>query len=61
VKCDFLRLHFFNELCDPFVRQLVGYSGHYPPIVIDLFVEFLALVTHRPFHAIFVPRNAVRR
>jgi hypothetical protein len=38
VQGDFLNLHFFNELPDPFVRQLIRHSGHNPSVVIDLLV-----------------------
>jgi hypothetical protein len=49
MKRSFLRLHFLNELSEPFIRQLVRYAGHKGAVVIDLFVEFGALVTHHSF------------
>jgi hypothetical protein len=44
--CGFLSLHIVDEFSEPINRQLVGYSGHNPSIVLDLLIEFLALVTH---------------
>jgi hypothetical protein len=49
MKRCFLRLHFLNELSDPFIRQLVRYADHEDAVVIDLLVEFGALVTHSSF------------
>jgi hypothetical protein len=49
MKRCFLRLHFLNELSEPFIRQLVSYAGHKGAVVIDLLVEFGALVTHSSF------------
>ena len=49
VKRGLQRLHFLNELSDPFDRQLIGYPSHEAPIMIDLLVEFLALVAHWQF------------
>jgi hypothetical protein len=49
MKRCFLRLHFLNELSEPFLRQLVCYAGHKGAVVIDLLVEFRALVTHSSF------------
>jgi len=49
MKRCFLRLHFLNELSEPFIRQLVRYAGHKGAVVIDLLVEFGALVTHSSF------------
>jgi hypothetical protein len=49
MKRCFLRLHFLNELSEPFIRQLVRYAGHKGAVVIDLLVEFGALFTHSSF------------
>jgi hypothetical protein len=46
MKRCFLRLHFLNELSERFIRQLVSYADHKGAVVIDLLVEFGALVTH---------------
>jgi hypothetical protein len=49
VKRGLLRLHFFNEFFDPLIRERVRYSGHKASIVLDLLVEFDALLTHAWF------------
>jgi hypothetical protein len=49
MKRCFLRLHFLNELSEPFIRQLVRYAGPKGAVVVDLLVEFGALVTHSSF------------
>jgi hypothetical protein len=36
MKRSFLRLHFLNELSEPFIRQLVRYAGHKGAVVINL-------------------------
>jgi hypothetical protein len=46
MKSGFLSLHFFNELSDLFGRQRVWYLCNEASVALDLFVEFLALVTH---------------
>jgi hypothetical protein len=49
MKRSLLRLHLLNELSEPFPRQLVRHAGHKGAVVIDLLVEFGALVTHSSF------------
>ena len=49
MKRCFLRLHLLNELPEPLIRQLVRYAGHKAAVVIDLLVQFGALVTHSSF------------
>ena len=49
MKRSLSRLHFLNELSEPFLRQLVRYAGHKGTVVIHLLVEFGALVTHSSF------------
>jgi hypothetical protein len=46
MKGGFFSLHILNELLDPLVRQLIGYSAHKNSVVLDLPVNFLALVAH---------------
>jgi hypothetical protein len=49
MKRSFLRLHFLNELTEPLIRQRVRYADHEDAVVVDLLVEFVALVTHSSF------------
>ena len=44
-----LGLHVLNELPDSFGRLVIGYAGQKASVVLDLPVEFNALVTHRHF------------
>ena len=46
MKGGFFSLHILNKLLDPLVRQLIGYSAHKNSVVLDLPVDFRALVAH---------------
>jgi hypothetical protein len=46
MDCHFLSFHLLNQLANPFCQQLIGHPLDQPPIVRDLPVEFLALITH---------------
>jgi hypothetical protein len=54
VKRGLLSLHFFNEFFDPLICQRVRYSGDKASIVLDLLVEFDALLTHAWFRSLRV-------
>jgi hypothetical protein len=43
----FLSFHVFNQPADPFVQQRIQHPRDKQSVVLDLPVEFLALVTHR--------------
>jgi hypothetical protein len=46
MESGLLSLHFRDELFDSFMHQLIVYPGNQMPVVLDLLVEFLALVAH---------------
>jgi hypothetical protein len=49
VKCCLLGLHPLYQLLDPIKRSLIGNSGRHVLVMLDLAVEFDALVTHFQF------------
>ena len=57
MKGGFFSLHILNKLLDPLVRQLIGYSAHKSSVVLDLPVDFLALVAHWPVQKLGGPKG----
>jgi hypothetical protein len=49
VKCCLLGLHPLYQFLDPIKRSLIGNSGRHVLVMLDLAVEFDALVTHFQF------------
>ncbi len=46
MKCCFLRLQISDQPGKPFNRNLIANGQKYAPVLIDLFIEFVALVAH---------------
>jgi hypothetical protein len=46
MKSDFLSLHLFNQLFDPVEQAAIGGSRRYKAVMLDLPVDFYALLTH---------------
>jgi hypothetical protein len=46
MKCRFLRVHISDHRLNPIDRDLIANGQKYSPVMLDLFVEFGALVTH---------------
>ena len=46
MKCRLSRLQFSDQRLNPFNRDLIANRQAYSPVMLDLFVEFFALVAH---------------
>jgi hypothetical protein len=46
MKSGFLRLQISDKHLDPFNRSLIANRQEHLPVMLDLFVEFAALVAH---------------
>jgi hypothetical protein len=46
MKCRFLRLQISDQQLDPLNRRLIANRQEHLPVMLDLFVEFAALVAH---------------
>jgi hypothetical protein len=46
MKCRFLRLQISDHRLKPFNRDLIANGDEYSPVMLDLFIEFDALVAH---------------
>jgi len=46
MKCCFLRLQISDQPGKPFNRNLIANGQEYLPVMLDLFIEFVALVAH---------------
>jgi hypothetical protein len=55
MKCCFLRLQISDQHLNPFDRELIANSQDYFPIMLNLFVQFFALVAHGN---LLEPRNS---
>ncbi len=46
MKCRLLRLQISDHRLKPFNRDLIANGQEYAPVMLDLFIEFVALVAH---------------
>ena len=46
MKCCLLRLQISDHPGKPFNRNLIANGQEYSPVILDLFIEFVALVAH---------------
>src|SRR5437762_12896270 len=62
MKCRFLRLQISDHLLKPFNRDLIGNRQEHFLIMLDLFVEFGALVAHGtiPKRSIIGPPDLIK-
>jgi hypothetical protein len=49
VKHSLLSFHPLDQFLDPIKHSLIGYSGRHALVMLDLAINFDALITHRSF------------
>ena len=57
MKCRLSRLQFSDQRLNPFNRDLIANRQAYSPVMLNLFVQFVALVAHGN---LLEPRNPLR-